>query len=334
MTAPAPAPRKSWMPLLRVAVLAALVVAALSGAEAGLQLDWHPELLWASLAGVPLTAASLLALAERWRLLVDAPGLRRGVSLRAVVLTVGLNPLLPLRGSEFLKILYVREHGGVRLRDGIAAIVVEKSLDMAVFAAVGAATLLTLRSGGNPKVLFALGAMALAAIILLPIVETPLLRVLAKLPAGAFMQAQLRAVVDRLRGRRGLAAAGTATLAAWLFSIVRVVVFLAALGTLAPGLGWEAALAVFAATTLGGTLAVLPAGFGTYEAAAVVVLKKFGIELGAALPIAVALHVSQLLPPTLAGLILASGQPLGIAGLLSSLRQMAARGADEGEGTP
>jgi uncharacterized membrane protein YbhN (UPF0104 family) len=82
----------------------------------------------------------------------------------------------------------------------------------------------------------------------------------------------------------------------------------------------EVALAVYAAIAIGRAIPALPASLGTYEAAAVVALRQFGLTFEDALSVALTMHASQLVLPTSFAFCLLIKERTGVSSLLWTLR--------------
>ncbi len=77
------------------------------------------------------------------------------------------------------------------------------------------------------------------------------------------------------------------------------------------------AILIFIFSTIGGAIPLIPGGFGTYEAAVVFVLKSVGFKFGAALTLAIGLHLSQLGITSILGLIVLATHKTGLSSILS-----------------
>ena len=77
------------------------------------------------------------------------------------------------------------------------------------------------------------------------------------------------------------------------------------------------------ATTVGLLIPLFPGGIGTYEAAGVYVLQKYGYGFDEALVLSLVLHVSQLMFFFIGSLIIASSEHIGIMALLRRIRTLA-----------
>jgi uncharacterized membrane protein YbhN (UPF0104 family) len=94
------------------------------------------DLLAGALVVQPLVLVSLMAQAQRHAVLARTPPAPFWAAFRAVSLAQGLNVLVPGRLSEGLKATYLRQKAGVPLSDALAALVIERLLDLAILGAI------------------------------------------------------------------------------------------------------------------------------------------------------------------------------------------------------
>lgn len=89
-----------------------------------------------------------------------------------------------------------------------------------------------------------------------------------------------------------LSATFALTLLAWAFLVLGTIAFL---NSAAPNtLRWEEAMIVFVFTSIGGAIPALPGGLGTYEAAAVLALQRFGLDFNESLALALGLRLCNI----------------------------------------
>lgn len=282
------------------------------------------ELLVAGLVVQPIILCCLFVLAMRHVLLVGAPRISLGVAFRAMVLSQGLNLVLPARLSELLKATYLRDHASVPLSSGVSAVVLERTVDVLIVAALGALGVVQYFDRGNFASIPAFG-LGLAAVILV-LVRSPgfVLRLMRAVPSerlAGFLERTYRHFAATARTRsfwRALLLGGLA----WCLSYINILVFLEVAGSLPTG--FSGALLVFVLTTLGGAIPALPGGLGTYEAAAVIALRSLGYAFDEALVLSVAMHAAQLVLPFALAVLIMLTERLGIASLVADLRRNAA----------
>jgi len=278
-------------------------------------------LLWASLAIQPLVLISLVFQSIRLGLLAGLPHMQIRRPLSAVLLSQGLNLALPGRVAEAFKATYLRAYADVPLSRGMAAVFLERSVDMIIVALLGLLGVVLLSKGSN-WIAFCVAGILMLFLISIPLLENRLLLLTKILPwvrLRGFFESFLQHVADKVRGGTfyyALALGGMA----WIASFANIYLFVNIAG--AKPVDFGGIMLVFVATTIGGAVPALPGGFGGYEAAAVMALKPYGYTFEDALPLAIVMHLSQLLLPVLgAGLILTK-ERVGISALIKQLRSV------------
>lgn len=281
------------------------------------------EIFLAGLIVQPVILFCFILLAIRHVLLIGAPRIGLGVAFRAIVLSQGLNLVLPARLSELLKATYLRDHAKVPLSSGVSAVVLERSVDVLIVAALGVLGVIQYFDRGNFATIPLVGVVL--AVAILTLVRSPglVLRLVHVVPS-----ARLAGFLERTY-RHFSAMAGTQAFwyglllgcGAWGLSYINILVFLELAGSIPVGL--SGALLVFVLTTLGGAIPALPGGLGTYEAAAVIALRSLGYSFDEALVLAFAMHAAQLILPFAMAILIMLTERIGISSLLADLRKSA-----------
>lgn len=278
------------------------------------------HMLWASLVIQPLVLISLVFQSVRLGVLADISRSEIRRPLSAVILSQGLNLALPGRIAETFKATYLRIYADVPLSRGLAAVFLERSVDMFIVGVLGLVGVVLLSSGGNLLAFFIAGLLLLF-LISIPLLEVYFLRLTKILPwlrLRNFFENFLLHVSGKMRAGTFYSALALGAFA-WLVSFANIYLFVNVAGT--KPVDFAGVLMVFVATTIGGAVPALPGGFGGYEAAAVLALKPYGYSLEEALPLAIFMHLSQLLLPVLgAGLILTK-EKIGISALINQLKK-------------
>lgn len=251
-----------------------------------------------------LTAYQILLLlppALRLRALAG-PGLGLGAACKATLLCLALNNVLPAKLGELAKAVYIKIQTRASMAHGLELVFWERFFDVnaALLIALAATAFLGLPAATLPLA----GAVAAgwASLYALRLAPGPVRRLLTLIPndrlrlgltelAGLFGQ--------RLRAgfvlRTGLITAGVWGTYAYSYYL--------ALNPMAGlDLGPTQVATAFAAGILGMTLPSSPGGFGVFEAALVAVLGWQGIPKEQALPAALVLHISSMIPSTALGL--------------------------------
>jgi uncharacterized membrane protein YbhN (UPF0104 family) len=294
--------------LLRLALVGACLAYALWGVDF--------SRLWADLAGfsppavglyVVLVLAATLVPGLRLRFLM-AGRIRAATGLRACLMGIAVNNVLPARLGEMAKALYLRREGGVSLGRALEAVFWERFFDLNALAALGVAAAALL---GRGLVLYPLlaGVGSGWAFLLLLRVRPRAAHAVARWLPGERLRlfaAEMLGLLETNLRAGFLARLGLWTLAAWTGYAALYAVGLC----LMAGLPADPALVltVFAVATLGFALPGVPGGMGVYEAAVVLALGFFGVDRERAFAVALAMHLLQYLPVTAAGLLsLAAG---------------------------
>lgn len=280
------------------------------------------ELLLGALAVQPLVLISLVAQARRHAILARTPPAPFWAAFRAVTLAQGLNVLVPARLSEGLKATYLKQQTGIPLSDAVAALIVERLLDLAI---LGALSVVVVSSLIAPHLAWLPGLAATVAVAILfavPSFRNPALRLSRRVPwrrVASFVTRLHDHAASRLTARH-LTTAVLLGLVAWGASVANVALFVAVAAE--PSITLLQSLLVFVVTTFGAAVPALPGSFGTYEASAVFVLQNLGFDLAKALALAVALHMAQLILPLAATLYILASDRVGVSALLRDLRSL------------
>lgn len=258
---------------------------------------------WAMGLSVCVTALDYAGMGLRLKCLLPSD-VGYGLSLRAVLLCVGYNNLLPAKAGDAMKVVYLSRKTGAPLLDVSSVILWERLLDV-----------------------LSLLCVALVAYSLLDAEERLLLPVLLTLGGACLFficrhwsawfhaayarlfPGRLGALFSRLHGR----IIDTISLSRALHGLVVSLLvwgcyfasFAVSLRGVA-GLPLDAAqmLTVFAVTCLGMAVPSSPGGLGVFEGAMVLSLSWFGVEHNAALGIALYIHALHFLPTALIAVLL------------------------------
>lgn len=286
---------------LRLARLAILVAFSSWLWRSGALNDVAPDLVIDNMlalgCALVLVLASLATVAMRLLLLVTGHGhASLGTAWVANVLSLGFNFVVPGRLSELLKPWYLLRAAGIPYSVGFSAVVMERAFDVLFLAAMAVMGVIAF-GAPRPLVWLIFGAAALAGLLAMP-VWTRAARVLMGRILPAWAQGWFASWLDGMDGvasRRYSPSVWLTSAAGWAlsFSAVWVLLHLSLDGTL----GAKHALAVFVATTAGLAVSVLPGGAGTFEGAAVLTLRSFGVPPAESLALAILLRLQQAVVP-------------------------------------
>lgn len=270
------------------------------------------RLLWAGLLIQPLMLLGFVLGAVRLAILASTPAAPILLALKATILSCGFNSLLPGRVAEILKATYLRNHAGVPFSAGIAGVLVERMMDLLMVMVIGIFAIGFAVIGTGITAYVAVALTLSVILVLLSSRQSMLLALIGRLP-WAFVRNSATPLLTqafvRLTGAVTFQALFLSALI-WIVAIGNVALFLALAGTIP--IGVKGALFVFVACTLGAAIPALPAGLGTYEAAAVLSLSALGYGFDEALAIGLALHASQIVLSLLGALSIAAIERIGV----------------------
>ncbi len=318
--------------LLKIGMVGLAVYLAL---RSGLFSALNNRLGWGLLLGAlvvqPIILCCFVVLAMRHVLLVGVPRIGLGVAFRAILLSQGLNLVLPARLSELLKATYLRDHASVPLSSGVSAVVLERTVDVLIVAALGALGVVQYFDRGNFASVPVLGLGF--GLVIFVLVRSPdfVLRLVHAVPSKR-LAGFLERTFLHFSATAGTQAFWQALLLgglAWGLSYINILVFLELAGSFPIGL--SGALLVFVLTTLGGAIPALPGGLGTYEAAGVIALRSLGYSFDEALVLSLTMHAAQLVLPFVLAVLIMLTERLGISSLVADLRRSASGEDGTGE---
>lgn len=271
----------------------------------------------------PIICLGLFIQGVRHKILISKPAIGVGSAFSGMVLSQGLNIVLPARLSELLKATYLRDRANVPLSVGLSAVVLERSVDALIFALLGVFSSIQFFDNSNFVSISMLG-IALVLVVFL-VVRFPRfvlcgVRAIPSLRLSGFLE-RTYLHFSAIAYTRRFWSATLLGIAVWSLSYINIFVFLQVAGSLP--IGFSGALLVFVMTTLGGAIPALPGGLGTYEAAAVVALRSLGYGFDEALALAIALHGFQLALPFFWAICILLTDRIGILTLVSDLRRSA-----------
>ncbi|WIM05121.1 MAG: flippase-like domain-containing protein [Candidatus Nitricoxidivorans perseverans] len=312
--------RVNWVRFGRLIVVAALLAMAVNYVDPG-KLPGHFDrrLLVAALAMQPFVVAWILLTAWRHGLIVARQPVRLGITVPAVVLSVGLNALLPARASEALKATYLAEHAGLPMSRCVGAVLLERLADLFIVGLMGWGALILLNLEMAPAVL--------AGAVSLPLILLALMAILAGKSSSAADRfrlsplrhffAMLSAVADQFNPAGFMRLFGLGLLI-WSSGFAMMAVFMGLGGSRTlSGLQY---LAVFVVTTIGSAVPALPGGIGTYQAAGTFILTRYGFSTEEALALTTAAQLSVYLPTLALAILVSIRDGVGLRSLLGRAR--------------
>lgn len=310
---------------IKIGILLTLVILGVSSIDLNL-IEQHINLniLLAIIIVQPVVILSIMAAGKRLSILSGTIGytsVKFSTGFKATIISYGAGLLLPVRISEFLKPVYIRNQSKISLSAALTAIFLERVSDMAIlglFACYGAIYFLDIDLS---KTLFLTGFL-MASIYFSLRAEQSLIHLAKLIPSLIWRNFVIKIIqicTEKLR-QKSTYIAFLYGLVAWALSFINVIIFLKFLGI--DSIGMRGYIAIFLGSTIGGAVPALPGGFGTYEASVAYILKGYGFGLDESLVIALSLHISQLVFSVLGTLFLATFEKLGISSLMREVTSL------------
>jgi uncharacterized protein (TIRG00374 family) len=321
--------RKAFNISSKLLILLALIIVTLWKTDAA-SLASHLDLriLGYIILLQPLAFMCAVFLGKRYSVLLRSDEVRFGTAFKAVILSNGLNVVLPARLSELLKATYVNEKTGHSISKALSAVVLERIGDIIILLLLALACVGSVLFRVDLLYVSVVGAVVVGSLGLLVSTEKTILGLASRVrfpTLSKFLHQFVSHAAGSLKGRSFYVGQMYGVIA-WTFSFVLITLFVFLAGSIKIGLSQS--LLLFTATTVGLLIPLLPGGIGTYEAAAIYVLKGFGYSFEEALALSLAMHLSQLLLFFVLSLIIVSREHIGIMRLIKRIRSMSGSRVD------
>jgi uncharacterized protein (TIRG00374 family) len=313
--------RKALNISIKLLILLALIIVTLWKTNAA-SLASHLDLriLGYMMLLQPLALMCAVFLGKRYSVLLRSDEVRFGTAFKAIILANGLNVLLPARLSEVLKATYVNEKTGHSVSKALSAVVLERIGDIIILLLLAFACVGSVLFRVDVLYVCVLGAVIVGSLGLLVGTEKTILSLASRVrfpTLSKFLHQFISHAASSLKSRSFYVGQMYGVIA-WTFSFLLITLLVSLAGSIKIGLSQSVLL--FTATTVGLLIPLLPGGIGTYEAAAIYVLRGFGYGLEEALVLALALHASQLMFFFIGSLIIVSSERIGIGALIRRIR--------------
>ena len=237
-------------------------------------------------AAIALSLVPMILRAARWRILLQA---KAPVAFKTAFWAVAAgyfgNNFLPARGGELVRSYIVRERSALSGSYVLATALTERVADAVALVIVGVVLLLALPAAGlgmkAARGSFAvIGAVGLAGIVCLPLIEKPVDRMLRKWPRLQTAAGQIVLGIRSLHDGRRLFFFTALTVAIWSLDAITTTTLAKALSISMP---ISVAMLLIVALSLSSALPSAPGYVGVYQFVAVTVLKPFGISTSVAI---------------------------------------------------
>jgi uncharacterized protein (TIRG00374 family) len=267
----------------------------------------------------PLLLATLLNV-KRHCILVRDPTAPFATCFAAILLSAGLNLVIPGRISEIVKATYIRQKLNIPLANGISAIVIERLMDVLIVACIGTFGVISVFLNDNNILTLMLMASITALIFLRPIANA-LFHLTAnhKNFVSRFIYENC-SHVEKILSLKNSFFALSLSLFSWTIHCFAIWLFFWSLTNYQ--ITFAEATLVFSAIIFAGAIPSLPGGLGVIQAAIVLVLTHLEIPFEEALLLSFALHFAEILIAAVIAPIILILQPTGIGDLMKQISSL------------
>ncbi|RXJ54422.1 lysylphosphatidylglycerol synthase transmembrane domain-containing protein [Candidatus Marinarcus aquaticus] len=247
--------------------------------------------------------------------------LRFSIAFNAMLLSVGLNYIVPGRISELIKATYIRDKSNIGFSIGIGAVFLERFADLIVLASIALAglTFFAMDIQGNSLIIVMFLICLIVAVIYF---EKNILFLLNKLVLNKKLNNFLNTTYQHIKSQvftKKFIIGLIYTFVIWFFSSLTIFVFLNIAGEIK--LSSLEILMILLGGAIGLAIPALPGGIGTFEAIVVTILIKYGYDFNSALALAIGLRINNMLFVLPYALIIAFKNGTGLNKLYKDLRK-------------
>jgi len=228
----------------------------------------------------------------------------------ATLVGLAINNVMPAKAGEIAKAMWIGLENGVPSTKAIGIVFMERFFDVNVLALLSFWFLWIWGERFLVTVFLTCLAAGWCVLVIFRKNQTLAERFTGLFGRGwlrMFVSQALSGVLDNMSPRR-LAWLSITSLTSWSLYTAQMFLCLNVVAGLA--LGWDAVLSVFAVSGLSMLLPSSPGAIGVYEAFTVTILKRYGVEPGDALAVALVSHMLQFIPVTLLGGIIFAAFPV------------------------
>lgn len=267
------------------------------------------------LAVQPLALLTLLFYSLRFLVLIRADRSKFKNIFESVILGYGLIIFTPGRGSELIRPIYLREYCGISLHLSLAAISVEKILDLICIMFLLVSQVYFYKDF-SPY----FSIVPLIVVIILFIISLkfkPFVLNIIQLIPGSFIRTTIHKLYEQylmILTQRNKIETFLCTSLIWLSGILSFYFYLNI--ALPIHISFLYCLYIFSLVMIGAAVPITPGAFGIFEAITVYALGKIGIPPEQGLIVAIGLHISQRATSLSCALFLLSIKKIGIGSIM------------------
>ncbi len=250
------------------------------------------DILWGMIANQPLLLIGIIPIGMRLSLFACKNQSLLKTSCKASILSIGLNVIIPVRLSEFIKPIILNLDANVKISAGISALFLERISDLMIIVLISffAISFTWLKISINYLCLL-IGFIVLLLCLLKYSKRYNLTKFIPWKNIRKLYVDIIKNISENLKNgvlKKGLFYGSLG----WVCSFLSVFIFMKVAGSIE--LSIFECLILFLATTLAIAVPSLPSGVGSFEAGATWVLQSNGYSIEEAFVLSVGLHISQL----------------------------------------
>ncbi|WP_323594888.1 lysylphosphatidylglycerol synthase transmembrane domain-containing protein [Aliarcobacter butzleri] len=243
------------------------------------------------------------------------------IVFNAIVLSIGLNYIIPGRVSELIKATYIREKSDIGFSIGIGAVFLERFADLIIlaFIAVVCITFFTMDLQNNSLYII---LTLICLIVLVVFCEKYILFITDKIIRNQKLKNFLNTTYLHIKKQvltKKFIIGLLYTVVIWFFSALTIFIFLNIAGEIK--LDTLEILMILLGGSIGLAIPALPGGLGAFEAIIVAILMKYGYEFNSALALAIGLRLNNMLLVLPYTLIIALKNGTGLKNLYQDIRK-------------
>ncbi len=217
------------------------------------------------------------------------------IAFNAIVLSIGLNYIIPGRVSELIKATYIREKSNIGFSIGMGAVFLERFADLIIlaFIAVVCITFFTMDLQNNSLFII---LVLICSIVVVIFCEKYILFIIDKIIRNQKLKNFLNTTYLHIKKQiltKKFIIGLLYTFVIWFFSALTIFIFLNIAGEIK--LDAVEILMILLGGSIGLAIPALPGGLGTFEAIIVAILMKYGYEFNSALALAIGLRLNNML---------------------------------------
>lgn len=254
----------------------------------------HSLFLGVFAAQIPLWGGMFLS-SYRYKCILNSPNIPQRDIHIGIILSTGLNHLLPARLAEFITATYLNTyHKGIFV-DALSATAVTRLTDVFVISLIGALSLGVFLGSGNTLTFVVILIAVLLVVIFFSKGQFVFYQMLVFFGRGkirAFVEQGYKSASSMISSKRFYYSLLVSCFI-WLMNGLIIVLFLYFAGSIP--LTFTDFLVVFLASIVGFSIAFLPGSLGTFEAAVGLALHNIGYSFSEALILVVSLRMSKVI---------------------------------------